>query len=106
MEIVLFPKRLLPNSAPIIPPRMTASAQKSKDGCNVVSTEITPNIPAMELTKINAAATPEITFRGAQCKKTNNGLRKIPPPTPVTPDKKPKIPPNNRRMGLEGVCTM
>src|SRR5690554_5104635 len=51
---------------------------------------ITPIKPATEFTKIKAAAIPDITLTSAHRKNSNRGLKKIPPPTPVRPDRKPR----------------
>src|SRR5690625_6548929 len=63
---------------------------------------MTPINPATELTRINAAAIPDITFISAHRNSNNRGLRKIPPPTPVRPDRKPSPAPavnNTARCG-------
>lgn len=59
--------------------------------------ENAPSKPAIELTKINAAAMPEITLGCSARKNNSRGLKNMPPPTPETPDKKPsKTPVINR----------
>ena len=74
-------------------------------GWNCVRVEETPRSPEMEFTKMKLAATPEITLMGAQWKNTKIGLRKIPPPTPVRPDRKPNPAPVNNKKGMDGFFT-
>jgi hypothetical protein len=48
-----------------------------------------PSNAAIELTNINAAETPTDCLIVAQPFSSKMGLRKIPPPTPVSPDNSP-----------------
>src|SRR5258708_37280235 len=51
--------------------------------------------PATELTRMNAAATPEVSFVVVQCISSSTGLRKMPPPTPVSPESIPMTAPKH-----------
>ena len=91
----------LPNSAPINPPSITANIHQGKPGAISIRVVSRPANPEIEFERINAEATPEITLMGAQCINSISGLRKTPPPTPVSPDRNPNPDPQIRRMGQE-----
>src|SRR5574343_859499 len=92
-------KRPLPYSAPIKPPTRTAADHQGGAGATKMPLESRPAIPEIELTKMKAAAVPEITRTGAQHMSSISGLRKTPPPTPVSPDRNPSNAPQTRRTG-------
>src|SRR3990172_5661788 len=87
------PRRRLPYAEPIYPPTTATTAHTGNATGNAVLAETTPSSPATEFTKIKAAATPETCRISAQPLKTRRGLKNIPPPTPVKPDKRPSPPP-------------
>src|SRR6267143_2413959 len=79
----------LPNSAPSKPPIKTAATHHRISGGSVPSPrprEMSPSNPAAEFTRMNAAEIPAVFRMSAQPKSNNNGLKKMPPPTPVKPD--------------------
>ena len=57
---------------------------------------INPNIPAVELKKINSAEIAAVSRMLLQDKYNNSGERKIPPPIPINPETEPRIAPINR----------
>lgn len=50
---------------------------------------ICPVKPPIELSKINSADIPEMFFKDVQLSIIKIGVKKIPPPTPIIPEKKP-----------------
>ena len=88
--MVGFAKRLLPYSAPMKPPNTAASTQYGKWLEKIGDFKNTPAKPEIEFTKINAAATPEITLVFSHLKNSSSGLKNTPPPMPVSPESKPK----------------
>src|SRR5574343_106955 len=94
-------KRPLPYSAPINPPMSTVIAHQGSPGAMRIPFESKPAMPDSELTRINAAATPEMTRSGAQRISSMSGLRNTPPPTPVRPDRKPNPAPQTMSTGQD-----
>ena len=100
-------KRPLPNSAPTRPPTITASIHHGKLGEISILVVSKPAKPEIELERIKADATPDITRMGAHCISNINGLRNTPPPTPVRPDKNPRPDPQTSKIGQEtGLITV
>ena len=60
---------------------------------NFASFERNPNIPEIEFTKMNKVETAAVCFKFAQPNKSKIGLKTIPPPIPIKPDKNPTIAP-------------
>ena len=67
------------------------------------ATRITPSSPAIELSRMKAAAIPDITRTSAQRRNSSSGLRKMPPPTPVSPDSRPSAAPQANSSADDGV---
>src|SRR5881409_33090 len=63
-----------------------------------------PRRPAIELTNMNGAATPDVARVSAQPIDKSSGLRKIPPPTPVRPDRNPIAAPHASAAHMGGRC--
>src|SRR3954466_13677597 len=63
-----------------------------------------PSRPAIELTSMNGAATADVARVSAQPIYKSRGLRKIPPPTPVRPDRNPIVAPHKRAAHIGGRC--
>ena len=57
-----------------------------------------PKIPEIELTRINRDAVVTIIFGFSAFNKKSNGLKKIPPPIPITPEISPSKEPVNKDM--------
>src|SRR5436190_21905181 len=87
-------KRRLPYSAPSQPPMSTATAKIATCGGNCADFMLKPPArPAIEFTKMKGAATAEVCLVPAQPIISSSGDRKMPPPTPVNPERKPRTAP-------------
>jgi len=91
--IVGLPMRLLPYSAPAKPPITAAAAHSGKAEGKTGADAVMPSRAEIELTRINAAAMPEMIFTLAHRKYRRSGLKNIPPPTPVSPERSPRTAP-------------
>src|SRR5260370_41984990 len=65
-----------------------------------------PAKPAIEFTKMNNAETADACFVFAQFKKSKRGVRKIPPPVPVRPERNPMPEPTASAAGKGGGVTV
>ena len=90
----------LPYSAPTHPPTTAATPQTGSAAGSTGSFIMTPDSPAMEFAKINVAEIPETVLGSAQRSSNSKGLKKIPPPTPTRPDKKPNAAPTKSSTGI------
>src|SRR5262249_46361144 len=63
-----------------------------------------PSKPAIELTKMNIAEIAEAVFVGAQWRIITTGVRKMPPPVPVSPERSPSPPPTTMASDFGGGC--
>ena len=79
----------LPQREPSSPPAVAAITSQGHDAGNSPSDPTWPSSPAAELTKINGADTAAAAFGSAQRKNKINGVKKIPPPTPINPEINP-----------------
>ena len=74
-----------------------------------LSPDTFPARPAREFTKMKAAETPADSFAPAQFLNSNSGVRKMPPPDPVSPESSPIPAPDARAEGsgidLAGIST-
>lgn len=70
-------------------PRTTASKNKGKVEGREEVEEKFPSRPARELRKIKAATVPLADFTAVHPNQIIRGDKKMPPPVPVMPDKKP-----------------
>ena len=61
-----------------------------------------PAIPEHEFAKMNAAEMAAADFAVDQRKRMSNGVRKIPPPMPISPDRNPIANPNTSSAGNRG----
>src|SRR5204863_2042697 len=100
--IVNAGNRLLPKYDPTAPPISAATAKGMAIAGNDLLAVQFPSSPAMELTKMNMAEMADAVFVGAQWRKITSGVRKIPPPVPVSPDRSPKAPPMTTASGFGG----
>src|SRR5207302_8404201 len=64
-----------------------------------------PARPAIEFVKINNAETADACFVFAQLEKSRRGVRKIPPPVPVRPERNPMPEPTASAAGKGGEVT-
>ena len=80
---------LVPSMVPIQPPITAAGAQYTISPGTCASEDTWPNKPEIELTRMNATATPDVSLVLAQFIMSSTGLKKMPPPTPVRPESKP-----------------
>ena len=93
---------LLPKYDPTTPPIITAIPRgKISDGMFSVERKF-PNKPEIEFNKINSAETAAAFFVVAQRISKSNGVRKIPPPVPVSPDNNPRKAPTPIATGFDG----
>ena len=70
------------------------------DKVEAIALEIKPKMPEIELTKINNAETAAVCFIFAQPNSSKTGLKTIPPPIPIKPDKNPITAPINNANGI------
>ena len=92
---ILLDKNFIFNKFPICPPIKTAkkSGQKLKKLSKTISLVICPATPNIELIKINKDAEVIICLGCPAFIKKRIGLKKIPPPIPINPEKKPMTDP-------------
>jgi hypothetical protein len=84
-------------------PAMKTTIANTGISCDsAVDVDKTPAMPARELTRMKQAAVPEMTLVGAQCMSRIRGLKKMPPPTPVMPERNPRIAPVVMSEVIEG----
>jgi len=104
LRSVRFENFLDPHVEPITPPKIAATRNGKSVPVENLPSRILPDIPATELTKMNNAEVAAVYFGFAHFRKRIIGLRKIPPPTPTTPDTNPIAPPvGNAIFKLGGV---
>ncbi len=70
---------------------------------HTVSVLTWPASPARELTRMKAAAMAALVRMLLQRRKSSNGLKKMPPPTPVIPETNPSPAPAGMAMRTDGV---
>ena len=70
-------------------PAITTPSQSGKAGGRAASLARLPARPATELARMKPDARPDAARVSAQPAMRSTGLRKIPPPVPVRPDRKP-----------------
>lgn len=75
------------------PPSTTTIAQIGSTRGTSRTLDTLPRRPETELTRMNAAARLALSRMSAHRVKTSNGLRKMPPPVPVNPERNPIAPP-------------
>ena len=93
MGIFIF---LLPKYPPSIPPTKTTAIKDTEDPGKVPPFDTNPKSPEIEFTKINNAETAAVCFIFAQPRSKITGLKIMPPPIPINPDKKPIRAPINK----------
>src|SRR5262249_31110313 len=77
--------RRLPKYDPAVPPTTATPAIATPiDGNARVAAKL-PVSPASEFTRMNTALAADAIFVGAQRRRISTGVRKIPPPVPVSP---------------------
>ena len=94
---ILLDKNFIFKKFPICPPIKTAkkSGQKFKNLSKTISFVICPATPNIEFIKINKDAEVAICLGYPAFIKKRIGLKKIPPPIPTNPEKKPITEPIN-----------
>ena len=87
----MLDKNFIFKKFPICPPIKTAKKhiQKSKNLSKTISLVICPATPNIELIKINKDAEVAICLGCPAFIRKRIGLKKIPPPIPINPEKKP-----------------
>src|SRR6266508_3792257 len=98
-----FGRRPLPRPAPTIPPTAAAAPQSAIPLGSAARLAGLPSRPAKELTQMNAAETAAVGLGSAQWARSRRGERKIPPPTPVSPESSPIAAPQKRAAASGGV---
>lgn len=91
---------LLPKYPPRIPPIKTTTIKDTEDIGKVPPFDKNPKSPEMEFTKINKAETAALFLISAQPKSKITGLKIIPPPMPINPDKNPITAPMKSAKGM------
>tara|TARA_B100000401_G_C52658277_1_gene648903 strand:+ start:370 stop:816 length:447 start_codon:yes stop_codon:yes gene_type:complete len=88
---ILFDKNFIFKKFPICPPINTVKkrGQKSKNLSKTISFVICPATPNIEFIKINKDAEVAICLGYPAFIKKRIGLKKMPPPIPTNPEKKP-----------------
>ena len=94
--------RRLPKYEPSAPPTATAPSSASAGFGNAPPRERLPSSPALEFTRMKSALTAAAFFAVAQRISNNNGVRKMPPPVPVSPASRPSAPPVPSATGSDG----
>ena len=79
----------LPNCEPRVPAITAATARIQAKFGTARPLEMYPARPAIELTRMNKAETAAALRIDAQRQNRSSGVRKIPPPVPVRPERKP-----------------
>ena len=100
--MIIGEKCLLPTYDPMVPPTTAEIAIGNAKKGNCFVPEIFPRRPAMEFTKMKPAETADAVFVRDHFIKTNSGVKNIPPPTPVTPERKPRPAPTDRATAFCG----
>ena len=80
---------LVPKYPPRIPPNMVRPINQVDEIGKIPPMETNPKRPEMEFTKINNAVTAAVCFMFAHPNSSNIGLKIIPPPIPINPDRNP-----------------
>ena len=89
MTLIFF----APEYDPANPPTKAIASIKPMVVSMLIPFIIDPDNPARLLTNMNKADTAAVCFISAQCKSNIKGLKIIPPPMPIIPEKKPMIKP-------------
>src|SRR6476661_5813716 len=95
----------LPKYEPIAPPTIAATERINANAGMDCLALTKPARPAIEFTKINNAETADACFVFAQLEKSKRGVRKIPPPVPVRPERNPMPEPTASAAGKGGGAT-
>ena len=102
-EIARTARCLLPRCDPMVPPMIAAAARKRpSEGIERTFVKY-PTSPAIEFTQMNSAETAAACRMCAHRQNSNNGVRNIPPPVPVSPERNPRPAPALIATGREGV---
>ena len=91
---------LLPKYPPRIPPIKTTAIKDTEDIGTIPPFDKNPKSPEIEFTKINNAETAALFLISAQPKSKITGLKMIPPPIPINPDKNPITAPMKSANGM------
>lgn len=82
-----------PKYAPKNPPIKAKKIHKKVSECRLIPFTNWPEMPAIELTKMNKDDTAAVCLISAQPKISNIGDKITPPPMPIIPDNKPIVAP-------------
>ena len=105
IEMVRTGNLRLPKCEPIAPPMIAAAERITANAGMDCLALINPARPAIEFTKINNAETADACFVFAHLEKSKRGVRKIPPPVPVRPERNPIPEPTASAVGKGGGTT-
>jgi hypothetical protein len=89
-------KYRLPVREPNTPPTSTTSNQRGNSGSSFKPVVAIPSSPVSEFRKINKADTADASLGRAYPPINNIGVRRIPPPIPMSPEIKPMISPTSK----------
>src|SRR5690348_924431 len=95
-------RRRLPRYDPIAPPTIAGTARYIPSVGRKCCAEKYPTNPPIEFTKIKSADIAAACLIAAQRQKRRSGVRKIPPPVPVRPERNPSPAPTPIATGLIG----
>jgi len=105
IEMVRTGNLRLPKCEPIAPP-MIAAAERMNANAGMDCLALTkPARPAIEFTKMNNAETADACFVFAHLENRRRGVRNIPPPVPVRPERNPIPEPTASAAGKGGGAT-
>ena len=90
---VTFSILFAPLYAPMEPPRKATATHTRIMGWRLAPSMAKPENPAIEFTKINKAEMAAVSLMFAHPNNNMIGLRIIPPPIPIRPEKKPSVNP-------------
>ena len=102
IEIMRTGKCRLPNCEPRVPAITAATARIQAKFGTARPLEMYPTKPAIELTRMNKAETAAALRIDAQRQNRSSGVRKIPPPVPVRPERNPMPAPVPIESGMGG----
>ena len=95
-------RHLMPNVVPMIAPQDGDAVDPQIGRQRLHDGDITERKSATELQRIKKAATPEAVRVSDQPRNSKIGDRKMPPPVPVRPERKPMITPHKTPAQIGG----
>ena len=94
-RVVLSDMKRSPIQVPTAAPSSAAGTRTAASGGTRCPEARTPTRPTTEFARMNGAETAAARFGDAQPRLISTGARKTPPPTPVSPDRKPAAAPGD-----------